>query len=99
MTNTDGILRSFKRLSRLEAYLKPSTKTVIFEEHDVEIPMSSNPHDETIIQRRGQGNGRPALLKTGKPDRSRKVYQPGETPHPDPKPSREIMMRDDAEQQ
>jgi len=63
----------------------------MFEENDAE---HSNPHDETIIQRRGQGNGRPALLKTGKSGRPRK---PDEAPRQDPK--REIMMRDDAEQQ
>jgi len=46
----------------------------MFEENGAEC---SNPHDETIIERRDQGNGRPVLLKTGKPGRPRKVYQPG----------------------
>jgi len=64
----------------------------MIEESDAEC---SDPNDETkirtIIQTKSRGNGRLALLKTGKLGRLRKVYQPDETPRQDPKSSREMM--------
>jgi len=66
----------------------------VVDEGDAE---SSDPDKEMIIQRRGLGKGRPAFLKTGKPDRPRKIYQPDETSRQDPKSPREIMERDDVE--
>jgi len=57
----------------------------------------SNLDEEMIIQTRDRGKNRPALLKTGKPGRSRNVYQIEEAPRQDPKSTREIMERDNVE--
>jgi len=58
---------------------------------------SSDPDEEMIIQTRSRGKSRPALLKTGKPDRPKKIYQSDKTAHQDPKSLHEIMERIDAE--
>jgi len=67
----------------------------VVDEGDAE---SSDPDEEMIIQTRNRGKSRLAFLKTGKPDRSRKVYQPGETSCQDPKSSHEILERNDTDE-
>jgi len=46
----------------------------VVDEGDAE---NSDPDEEMIIQTRSRGKGRPALSKTGKSGRTKKVYQPG----------------------
>jgi len=65
----------------------------VVDEGDAE---SSDPNEETMIQRSSRGKGRLDLLKTGKLGRLRKVYQPSETSRQNPKSPCEIMERDDA---
>jgi len=40
----------------------------------------SDPDEETVIQTRSRRKSYPALLKSGKPNRPRKIYQPGKIP-------------------
>jgi len=41
----------------------------------------SDPDEETVIQTRSREKDRRALLKTGKPNRPKKIYFPSETSH------------------
>jgi len=64
---------------------------------DVSDAESCNPDLETISETKSRGKGRPALLKTGRLDRLKEVYQSEEARRQDPRSAFEIIEKDDAQ--